>query len=567
MIKETLEDNMLPGVGGAGQTSIEVPLISVTNSNFSAFSDALEQCLNSRIQHDSFRHRQEDALRFVLDRGSSFASRAESPARSSIAGRSQAASSSASASRSSSDHVLFCGLPEAGGMSKVTIGIRHIGGRKNLVIVVDSYWKPAMDAFVSTLGQCAKILLNGNDKQREEARDVIDAMLSSIANNYTHSAQNGPFFVRSRNSGVDQAFGVGVDMRFRCASVEYMESMSRFHRLCVITKILEDIYSSVIIESHQVIENPARYLARNRIPIPSLSTEAAKMAGAHALCGSSSRPVSIIDPRFCVDAVHSSRRVVSKTGEIWFLCRYALIDDLIEGKIYVSYGDVGQGLFSIQSKPESIADKYVKISKRSTMTKDTRRLYDRQPELKDLSEDTCFCDIMHPWWSSTTKNFTECGIKFSKEKLASTSFVSKCVHHQEYYRSMEPYVPVYVVSNLNAIVPSIFKYFEEQHQNIGASSLLGLSLIDPLLTVICSAQIDEVDFADLVDRARRSKRNELIISDMHISKLWGLRMGDMATEITSNQDRKISYGVNRSYYRIDMRQANKIVEQMRLKSK
>lgn len=555
MVREVCEDNMLPGIGGAGQTSIEVPLINVSNSNFSSFSGALEKCLNARIQHDSFRNRQEGALRFVLDRR---------PADAAVAASSS--SSSASSSRSAPpDYVYFCGLPESGGMSRLTIGVRHVGNRKNLVVSIDSYWKPAASAFSNTLAKCSDLLLNGTDKQRVESADVIDAIVCSLAGSYARSKQNGPFCARASNGRVDGGFGTPNNMRFRCASVEYMEAMSRFHRLCVLTKVLLDIYANVIVDSHQVIEDPSRYMPRENIPIPSLGVEGAALAGEHALCGSSSRPVKLIDPRYCAEAVHSTRRVTSD-GRIWFLCRHGLMKDLLEGRLHIAYGDVGQGLFSVQSSSESISDKYEQLSKRSTMNTDLRRLYAQQHPIGDLAEDTCFVDIIHPRWLSTNRNFTACGVRFSKDRVASTSFVSKTVHHQEYYRSMEPYLPVHIITNPASVAPAIFKYFEEQYPDLQARDLRGLSLLDPMLTIVCSAQIDDIDLRELVERSARNSRAELILSEPHIGQLWSLRLGRLAGTITSNERARIDYGENRSYYRIDAQQARQIAQTLRLKS-
>lgn len=565
MIGDVCASNMLPGICGAGQTSIEVPLVNVTNAKFSAFSDALEQCLNKHIQHDSFLHRQGDALREFLASNTSSSSHRQQTG----------AASSSQQARREKDHVFFCGLPESGGMSKVTIGVRHTGNRKNLVVVIDSYWKPALDAFVCTLQKLAKIVLSGSEKDRETYGSVIDAMISSIRSDYraSNGRNSSPFCAKSDSrttssssvTEISRNMGVQNELRFRCASIEYMESMSRFHRLCLMTKVLDDIYEHVLIDSHPVIENPRRYTSVEPIPVPSLDVVAAQLAGVNALCGSSSRAVSIIDHRYCAESVHSTRRIDASNGNIWFFCRYGLVRDLVGGKLYVSYGDVGQGLFAFQASSESIVDKRAQLQKRSAVFgKDMLRLYTTHAPISDLEKDMCFCDIMHPRWCSDGRNFTTCGIKFSKERMTSTSFVSKAVHHQEYYRSMEPYIPVHVISNPIAVVPSILQYFSEQHESVmHASHLRGIYLVDPMLTIMCSMQIDEVSLEDLLARAEHNNRVQLIISQTHIGKLWECRLGDMANEITSNKQNKIQYGENRSYYKISVETARAIVRTIR----
>lgn len=568
MIGDVCASNMLPGICGAGQTSIEVPLVNVTNSKFSAFSDALENCLNKHIQRDSFLHRQGDALREFLASSASSSS--------SIHSRQNGAASSSQQSQKEHDHVFFCGLPESGGMSKVTIGVRHTGNRKSLVVVIDSYWKPALDAFVCTLQKLAKIVLSGSEQDRETYGGVIDAMISSICSDYrTSSGRNSsPFCAKpdSRSAAssssvteISRNMGVQNELRFRCASVEYMESMSRFHRLCLMTKVLDDIYAHVLIDSHPVIENPRLYTSAEPIPVPSLDILAAKLAGVNALCGSSSRTVSIIDQRYCAESVHSTRRIDASNGNIWFFCRYGLMHDLVAGKLYVSYGDVGQGLFAFQASSESIADKRVQLQKRSAVFgKDMLRLYTAHAPIPDLEKDMCFCDIMHPHWCSDIRNFTTCGIKFSRERMTSTSLVSKAVHHQEYYRSMEPYIPVHVISNPLFVAPSILQYFDEQHESIvRAGHLRNIYLVDPMLTIVCSMQIDEVSLEDLLERAEHSNQLHLIISQTHIAKLWECRLGDMASEITSNKHNNIQYGENRSYYKISVQKARAIVQTIR----
>lgn len=555
---ELSANGFVPGLCGGGVTSVELPMTAVNPETFSEFAKMLRECMEEQVQLRVFRNEQKHAL--------------------DLGGVNEDESKAYPRER-------FCGMPETGGVAKVTLAVRHIGAYKFLVVSVDSYWYPAQIAFERTLAKLERVLQSDDNELIERNKGLIDAMVASFTARAEKLDERDAFCdAKSKTSSeVNRLGGVPIEHCFRCAGFEYMNAMSAFHRICLITEIVAAVRDHVRIGMSQasVIDAASRARGSNsrvRLAVPSLCEEASDAAGRYGLFGGLPLYVRVIHPVYLRSAVHSSVHVMRRESAdydgVYVSCRRYALKDVASGDAHINYGDVGQGiLYSGRSAEHTSITTPAGLSfgggggshYSGNTDSSSVILYARQftPPLHTMTSwyDAALADLVVPVWKSVAPNVTLGGAEFYTDRMSHNSMlVSLVVPMQEYYEMFWPHVPVYVVKNAAELVPACQKFLSKM---CTPSVVLGNAVTpECIITLLAAAPIECMPFREVVEKARKSGTQNVVVSPNHLSQFISQRLpSDLTSPINSAEHVK-RYGDTREYYCISLAHAEKILEKM-----
>ncbi len=227
-------------------------------------------------------------------------------------------------------------LPETNAITSVDFFLRPNGDFMNLIIVVDSFWEPAVKAFCQTFEAAAEycVLLQIN-KTHNVTNNGSETIYNDVVKMMTHAKKES----------------TERPHEFVTPNIEYVELMSYIHRSSVITFLLKE-FDKLWDKERDFFTN-LKELKTKRFPVPSVMQETADRLGMSELClGTKQVFISIIDPIYVHDAVHSTLKV-QKVDDAPVLCMTKHefdIDDFYSGNAFVLYGEHKGGFYLPQIK-------------------------------------------------------------------------------------------------------------------------------------------------------------------------------------------------------------------------
>lgn len=317
---------------------------------------------------------------------------------------------------------LSC-LPENGGSPQIEIGIKYIMKNIFLVIIVDSYWQPAIDLLVETIKLCSIHTSYVNSTSKRKRTDSND--IESNVGIYDEFKKNLLF----KHRGKSNYASIGKKTCFNIPDFAYCELMGYLHRNAVITKLCMMI--SKIKNNGVKLIDAFPGLLTNAYEFPSITKEHAILLHKEWLyTGDNMIRIRLIDHQYIRNAVHSTINFVSEIADdgsnttgVWFSKRIFQGKDFLNGDAFVFYGDNEGGFnlnipkttqdFGLMIRP----DKSKFIAKKNIKTSNNFNWFDENyvylsRHLTSLSNEgwTFSTDILRPNWTQYT----------SKDKKRST---------------------------------------------------------------------------------------------------------------------------------------------------
>jgi len=327
---------------------------------------------------------------------------------------------------------LTC-LPENGGSPQIEIAFKHNMKNVVLIIIVDSYWQPAIDMLIKTIEICITYtsFVNSNSKRGidvnnvDEYKDIYEEFKKNI------------LFLHEEKSMYTQ---IGKTMCFNIPDFSYCELMGYIHRNAVITRLCHMISKIQTKNGIKLIDSFNSLLTKS-FELPSIIPNNAKILGKEWLyLGDSPVKLQLIDHQYIRNAIHSTIHFVAEPANdgsqilsLWFSKRIFERQDFLSGDVFVFYGDHEGGFYVNHPKTTQDfklmigADKAKFIAKKGSRNQHSFRWFDdnytymsRYVTSVSACEWTFSSDILrYAWRQYTSKDKTT-----STQKLYGISFES-----------------------------------------------------------------------------------------------------------------------------------------------
>lgn len=244
---------------------------------------------------------------------------------------------------------LTC-LPENGGSPQIEIGFKHNMKNVILIIVVDSYWQPAIDMLIKTIEICIThtSYVNSNSKRGvdvnnvEEYKDIYEEFKKNI------------LFLHQEKTMYTQ---VGKTTCFNIPDFSYCELMGYIHRNAILTRLCHMISKIQTKNGVKLIDTFGGLLTKS-FELPSITPKNAKILGKEWLyLGEMPVKLQLIDHQYIRNAIHSTIHFVAEPANdgsqiysLWFSKRIFERQDFLTGDVFVFYGDHEGGFYVNHSK-------------------------------------------------------------------------------------------------------------------------------------------------------------------------------------------------------------------------
>lgn len=412
---------------------------------------------------------------------------------------------------------LTC-LPENGGSPQIEIGFKHNMKEVVMIIVVDSYWQPAIDMLIKTIEMCIThtSYVNSNSKRgidvnnSDEYKDIYEEFKKNIL--FQHNDKKSMYTQ------------VGKTLCFNIPDFSYCELMGYIHRNAIITRLCHMISKIQTKNGVKLIDSFGSLLTRS-FELPSIVPQHAKLLGKEWLNLGEPVKLQLIDHQYIRNAIHSTIHFVAESADdgskiysLWFSKRVFERQDFITGDVFVFYGDHEGGFYVNHTKTSQDyklmigADKIKFIAKKVTRNQQLYRWFDenyvytsRYVTCISPDEWTFSSDILRCIWKqytskdkiiSTQKLY---GVAFDNEPDIETINIqddSKEIVPFQLYNEDIGFKMVYKpMINDFLVEAAINEHLESKYR----FSRLNLNIIPIILTIKTIKSIDHMDINELVD--------------------------------------------------------------------
>lgn len=392
---------LAPHTMGGGRLVAEFPT-NINSSNLSYFLDNIRKTLKD-VSCDSFRIGQNDEYKVFSDLFSDSNKKNESEFSRELDLLANCENSSWLISNDS--HVsFFSPISERSSNSHISVSlIKHGINQFNLLIIIDSYWKPAVDKCVANIKKMMSdivMMINFSGDMSKIDKNSIKLLNESLCldfytkiRDFGHPVSNeidlsmkDAFFEKKyhANSNIESNFNISdkksnlhiIDesVFFKIAGPQYCKAMSVFHRRCTLTNIINSLSKLFYVDKEaksektlNLFSHNIQALKRSFVQMPSLSKKSLdhvyhsnKSSNYNAFDTSKNnifcKPVmfNLISDNYYIDYSHSGWEINNLTSGLSFIRIYSNmihVDNFCFRGFPISVGEVGTGYMRIPVNP------------------------------------------------------------------------------------------------------------------------------------------------------------------------------------------------------------------------
>jgi len=442
---------------------------------------------------------------------------------------------------------LSC-LPENGGSPQINISFRYNArGLLSLILVVDSYWQPAIDLFKKTYKKMEQYCFSENpnnaglDTSKIKNYESLKAVYDDIKNTLRHEYSTELFSKIYQKEDADMDVNLNrikKNLHFISANFSYCEYMSFIHRNAILTRLVSMI-SKLKDKNNQSILPDFEQILTNQYTLPSLSVDGCKVVDDMNF-NLKDKPIFIqlIAPNYIKDSIHSTIRFVRETNELGNFQTMVHLSkrifekrDFIEGNVFIFYGCSEGGFYVPNIKTEKdiifikplteikyVSSKVLESDKpresECNLSKQfiyvSKSIFEYVEEYYELSSDI----LVHPWFETEThtqkSTQTTYGIDFTvsdffNEKNNLENESHKILLFQPFFEEFQFRFPFYHLKNSFLIETSINEFIKK---NFGMPIHVN---IYPIFVSIWSCR--SLQFYSLEDLIKMKKNDQSLILD------------------------------------------------------